>query len=99
MRVRDTLTGAEVDVRARLTINCAGAGVNAVMGMFGVRRDVLLAKAMNLVTSKPASDIALAAPAFAKARPAAQTRSARRGSDAHPRSLARTRLDWHLAFG
>ena len=63
MRVRDVLTGAEQEVLARMTINCAGAGVNQVMAMFGVKgRDVLFAKAMNLVTSKPASDIALAAP-------------------------------------
>src|SRR5829696_9374707 len=62
MRVRDRLTGAEIDVRARLTVNCSGAAVNAVMSMFGVRRDVPLVKAMSLVTSKPASDIALAAP-------------------------------------
>ena len=67
MRVRDVLTGAELDVRARLTINCAGAGVNAVLAMFGVRREIPMAKAMNLVTSKPASDIALAAPPAARA--------------------------------
>jgi glycerol-3-phosphate dehydrogenase len=66
MRVRDGVSGTELDVRARLTINCAGAGVNAVMGMFGVRREIPLVKAMNLVTSKPASDIALAAPAFGR---------------------------------
>ena len=63
MRVRDRLTGAEYDVRARLTINAAGAAVGEIMRSFGVRRDVPLVKAMNLVTSKPASDIALAAPA------------------------------------
>jgi glycerol-3-phosphate dehydrogenase len=62
MRVRDVLTGAETDVRARMTINVAGARAGAVMQMFGVTRDVPLIKAMNLVTSKPASDIALAAP-------------------------------------
>lgn len=84
MRVRDVLTGTEVDARARLTINCAGAGVNAVMAMFGVRREVLLAKAMNLVTSKPASDIALAAPAFARAAA---------GKPAHARTL--TLVPWH----
>ena len=75
MRVRDVRTGVEADVRARLTINCAGPGVNGVMHMFGVRREIPLAKAMNLVTSKPASDIALAAPPFATATggtPAAQ---------------------------
>lgn len=62
MRVRDVLTGAEIDVRARLTINAAGARAGDVMKMFGVSRDVPLVKAMNLVTSKPASDMALAAP-------------------------------------
>jgi glycerol-3-phosphate dehydrogenase len=63
LRVRDTLTGEEVEVRAGVTINCAGASVNEVMRMFGVSgHDVPLARAMNLVTSKPASDIAVAAP-------------------------------------
>jgi glycerol-3-phosphate dehydrogenase len=62
MRVRDVLTGAEIDVRAKVTINTAGARAADVMRMFGVNRDVPLVKAMNLVTSKPASDMALAAP-------------------------------------
>ena len=62
LRVRDVLTGAEIDVRARVTINAAGARVGDVMQMFGVTRDVPLVKAINLVTSKPASDMALAAP-------------------------------------
>jgi glycerol-3-phosphate dehydrogenase len=62
MRVRDVLSGAELDVQARLTINCAGPAVNRVMAMFGVTREIPLARAMNLVTSKPASDMALAAP-------------------------------------
>lgn len=67
MRVRNVLSGAELDVQARVTINCAGAAVNRVMAMFGITREVPLARAMNLVTSKPASDMALAAPAFAEA--------------------------------
>jgi glycerol-3-phosphate dehydrogenase len=62
MRVRDVLTGSEIDVRAAITINAAGARVAEVMRMFGVTRDVPLAKAMNLVTSRTASDMALAAP-------------------------------------
>jgi glycerol-3-phosphate dehydrogenase len=62
MRVRDVTTGAEADVRARVTINTAGARVGDVMKMFGVQREVPFVRAMNLVTSKPASDIALAAP-------------------------------------
>jgi glycerol-3-phosphate dehydrogenase len=85
MRVRDALTGLETDVRARLTINCAGAAVNDVMGLFGVRREIPLAKAMNLVTTKPASDIALAAPAGASL---ADARSAKAG-----RML--TLVPWH----
>lgn len=62
MRVRDVLTGAQADVLARLTINAAGARAGEIMKMLGVAREFPLAKAMNLVTSKPASDIALAAP-------------------------------------
>jgi glycerol-3-phosphate dehydrogenase len=62
MRVRDVFTGGEIDVRARMTINAAGARAADVMRMFGVNRDVPLVKAVNLVTSRPASDMALAAP-------------------------------------
>ena len=62
MRVRDRLTGSEYDVRARITINAGGARAGEIMRGFGVDRDLPLVKAMNLVTSKPASDIALAAP-------------------------------------
>jgi glycerol-3-phosphate dehydrogenase len=67
MRVRDVLTGDEIDVRARLTINAAGARAGDIMKMFGVARDLPLLKAINLVTSKTASDMALAAPALAEA--------------------------------
>lgn len=61
--VRDRLSDRTLRVRARLTINAAGARAGQVMAMFGVRRPFPLLKAMNLVTSKPSSDIALAAPA------------------------------------
>jgi glycerol-3-phosphate dehydrogenase len=62
MRVRDAISGAELDVRARLTVNAAGARVGDVLKMFGVTMEIPLVKAMNLVTSKAANDIALAAP-------------------------------------
>ena len=65
MRVRDAITGDEVDVRARLTLNAAGARAGDLMRQFGVSHDLPLLKAMNLVTSKPASDIALGASPFA----------------------------------
>jgi glycerol-3-phosphate dehydrogenase len=65
MRVRDALTGDETDVRARITINAAGAHAGEIMKMFGVSRELPLLKATNLVTSKPASDMAWASPSSA----------------------------------
>jgi glycerol-3-phosphate dehydrogenase len=62
MRVRDELTSDELEVRARLTINAAGAHAGELMNLFGVTRRFTLLKATNLVTSKRASDMALAAP-------------------------------------
>jgi glycerol-3-phosphate dehydrogenase len=63
MTVRDRLTDRTFPIRATVTLNAAGANAGVVMGLFGVNRPFPLLKAMNLVTSKPASDIALAAPA------------------------------------
>ena len=63
MEVRDSLTGARVTVAARATMNAAGARVGDVLQMFGITRNVPMLKATNLVTSKRASDMALAAPA------------------------------------
>ena len=60
--VRDGLTDRTVTVRAHVTLNAAGARAGDVMRLFGVERQFPLLKAMNLVTSKPASDMALAAP-------------------------------------
>jgi glycerol-3-phosphate dehydrogenase len=65
MRVRDRVEDREFDIRATLTVNAAGAAAGRVMGMFGVNRPFQVLKAINLVTSKPASDIALAAPTSA----------------------------------
>ncbi|HXG55283.1 MAG TPA: FAD-dependent oxidoreductase [Vicinamibacterales bacterium] len=65
MHVYDRETGREFAVRARLTINAAGARAGDIMQIFGVSRPYPLLKAINLVTSKPASDIALAAPTAA----------------------------------
>lgn len=58
----DRLTGQTLTISAAVTVNAAGAGASAIMAMFGVTRDVPLIKAMNLLTSRPASDMALAAP-------------------------------------
>jgi glycerol-3-phosphate dehydrogenase len=59
MTARDALTGNELAINARVVVNAAGAGAGAIMKSFGVARPLPLLKAMNLVTSKPASDIAL----------------------------------------
>ena len=62
MRVRDTISGSTFPVRARITLNAAGSRAGEIMAMFGLSRPFPLVKAMNLVTSRPASDVALAAP-------------------------------------
>ncbi|HVL67864.1 MAG TPA: FAD-dependent oxidoreductase [Vicinamibacterales bacterium] len=61
MVAHDRVTNDRIDVRARLTVNAAGAHAGTVMTMFGVSRPVPLLKAMNLVTAKPARELALAA--------------------------------------
>jgi glycerol-3-phosphate dehydrogenase len=64
MRVRDVLSGSDAEVRATVTINAAGPRAGDVATLFGVTgaaANVPLVLAMNLVTSKPASDMALAA--------------------------------------
>ncbi len=63
MRARDLLSGADLDVRARVTLNAAGSHAGRVMGAFGVARPFPLVTTMNLVTTRPVSELALAAPA------------------------------------
>jgi glycerol-3-phosphate dehydrogenase len=59
MRVRDRLSGDEIDVRAAITLNAAGAGAGRVMEAFGSPRPFPLLKAVNLVTRRPMSGPAL----------------------------------------
>ena len=59
---RDALSGDVLTINASMTVNAAGAAAGSLMQALGVSRRVPLLKAMNLVTSRPASDIALAAP-------------------------------------
>lgn len=63
MTCHDRLTNRTVEIKAHLTLNAAGARVGDIMHLFGVERRVPLLKAMNLVTTRRASDMALAAPA------------------------------------
>jgi len=62
MTVHDRLSNQSFDIRARVTLNATGSRAGDVMRLFGVDRPFPLLKAMNLVTSRPASDMALAAP-------------------------------------
>ncbi len=62
VRVSDSLTGAEFEVTAQVIVNAAGAAAGSVLAMLGGSRPFPLLRAMNLVTSKRASDMALAAP-------------------------------------
>jgi len=62
MTAKDVLTGETLTIAANLTVNAAGARAGTIMSAFGVSRPLPLLKAMNLVTSRPASDIALTAP-------------------------------------
>jgi glycerol-3-phosphate dehydrogenase len=63
MKVRDAATGDIIDVRARVTVNAAGADAARVMAAFGARRVFPLVKAMNVVTMRQASGPAVALPA------------------------------------
>jgi glycerol-3-phosphate dehydrogenase len=65
MKARDRESGRPLTIRASITINAAGARGGEVMAMFGASRPLPLLAAMNLVTSKPAKEIALAAPTSA----------------------------------
>jgi glycerol-3-phosphate dehydrogenase len=65
MTARDVETGGRVSIRAALTINAAGSRATEVMGLLGVRREVPLMGTMNLVTTRPAREMALAAPTAA----------------------------------
>jgi len=62
IRVRDMFTNEEFDLRARVVVNAAGAHAAEIAVMLGTVHPFSLVKAINLVTSKAASDIALAAP-------------------------------------
>jgi glycerol-3-phosphate dehydrogenase len=61
MRVRDRLSGARAEVQARVILNAAGGAAGLLMRAFGDNRPFPILKAMNVVTRRPAGDIALAA--------------------------------------
>jgi glycerol-3-phosphate dehydrogenase len=63
VRVRDLLTRQEITVQTKTVVNAAGARAGDVMASLGVTRPFPLVAVVNLVTSKPAADMALVAPA------------------------------------
>ena len=53
VRLRDTLTGHELEARARIVLNCAGPGVDALLAEAGIRRrHAPLLRAWNLVFAR-----------------------------------------------
>ena len=83
MEVRDVLTGVTFTIaRARHHQRGRRAGAGDHGACSAIPRDVPMLKAMNLVTTLPASDMALAAPAAV-------------GPDADAGAVARPRADRH----
>jgi glycerol-3-phosphate dehydrogenase len=66
MQCRDVIAGRELAIKASAIANAAGAHGGVIMRTLGVQRDYPLLKAMSLLTTKPASDMALAAPAHGR---------------------------------
>ena len=58
----DGLSGAPLEIEARLTVNAAGAAARPWMEMLGASPGYPLLKAMNLVTRRPAGRVAMGAP-------------------------------------
>ena len=62
MTARDHIGGRSLTIKARAVVNVAGSHAGLMLQRFGVTRDLPMLRAMNLLTSRRASDMALAAP-------------------------------------
>ena len=58
---RDSVDGAALRITANVTINATGAAAGRLMAAFGIRWSPPLVKAMNLVTTRPAPEVACGA--------------------------------------
>ena len=58
----DRISGRGVTIKADAVLSAAGGHAAAVAALAGIRLEVPLVRAMNVMTSRPASDIGLAAP-------------------------------------
>ena len=59
VRTADRLSGRKMEISARLTINAAGGAVDRLLGASGLKAGVPMLKAMNLVTTRKAPDLAV----------------------------------------
>lgn len=64
-RAVDRIGGGQVTIAAAQILNATGSHAEAVAALAGVRLPVPLVRAMNVMTTRPAADIGLAAPARA----------------------------------
>jgi glycerol-3-phosphate dehydrogenase len=62
MIARDQITGRTISIKSRAVVNAAGSHAGVLMQRFGVKRELPMLRALNLLTSRRASDMALAAP-------------------------------------
>jgi glycerol-3-phosphate dehydrogenase len=60
LRARDRMSGRELEIGARVTVNATGAAADRIPESMGIHRPHPLLRAMNLVTRRPACDAALA---------------------------------------
>lgn len=59
VRVADRHSGREIEIGARVTVNATGGDVDRLLAGSGAATGIQLLKAMNLVTRRPAGDVAL----------------------------------------
>jgi glycerol-3-phosphate dehydrogenase len=59
IRATDAATGRAIDVSARVVVNATGAAVDRLLSPLGLASRIPLLKAMNLVTTRDAGDVAL----------------------------------------
>ena len=59
VRARDAVSGREIEIGARVTVNATGANVNTLLDAVGASIRLPMVKAMNLVTGRDAGEAAL----------------------------------------
>jgi len=59
VRARDVLGSREFEIRARITVNATGGGIDRLLKPLGIATGIPMLKAMNLVTRRDAGDEAL----------------------------------------